>query len=210
MFSSSICQLSSSTTSTALAHSVFTGSSRSWQQALTAFRHQLFAGQELTPDLAQRVTTIFERQGDAADLLRWWILFRCERVAPTVSEARALLYHNMWKQALYTSVIATPPKYTEFGHHAAIATCRSGNWRLALQLCQSWEAGKSQEELEEEEVPSAFLAAAEVGNRGDNKKQTMITDHHHHSEEETGEEKFIVPTWARALNAMIFASKNGK
>ena len=168
--SSTTQQISSKNPSTASSHNKIsphhhhTTTTTPWHHALKAFRHQLFAGQELTSDLAERVTKIFERQGDAADLLRWWILFRCENVPPTVSEARALLYHNMWKQALYTSsVVASTeqldaPLFTEFVKHAAVATCRSGNWRLALQLCQNWEQQQQQlvdDDEEEDELLSS-------------------------------------------------------
>lgn len=199
-----------------------------WHQALRAFRHQLFAGQELTSDLAQRVTTIFERQGDAADLLRWWILFRCENVPPTVSEARALLYHNMWKQALYTSVIATTPPgvYSEFGQHAAIATCRSGNWRLALQLCQRWEVSNDLQQSDSEQnenessmvipsnsfspSPSAFLAAASMRNvnKAQQQQQHGSTSRTSSSSSVTTNGIMVnVPSWAVALNAMFVSAR---
>ena len=133
-----------------------------WHNALRAFSQQLFAGQELSGELAGRISSTFERQGNAADFLRWWIIYRCENVPPAAAEGRALLHHAMWKQALFTAAIALPPTYSEFGHHAIVAACRAGNWRSALQLCQSW---RSAEEILSvcSELDRELVCVPEVG-----------------------------------------------
>lgn len=132
-----------------------------WHRALHAFSQQLFAGQDLSTETVTRISTVFEQGGTAADFLRWWIVFRCEDATPTTAEARALLRHGMWKQALFTasmvSASSSPPKlattsspsavvsqqdYTEFGHYAVVAACHSGNWQLALKMCSEWKSAK--------------------------------------------------------------------
>lgn len=137
-----------------------------WHRALHAFSQQLFAGQDLSTEVATRIAAVFEQGGSAADFLRWWIVFRCEDAPATTEEARALLRHNMWKQALYTASISpsafspaetassdflpTTRGYTEFGHYAVVAACRSGNWQLALSLCSTWK------EANDEKVASSL------------------------------------------------------
>ena len=70
----------------------------------------------------------------AEQLLRWWLLFRCESLPPSTVELVALDRHRCWQEALYTVQTASNPWDPNLAQELITLFAGRRDWELCLKL----------------------------------------------------------------------------